>query len=75
MDGRREPSRGKFWTGQGPRRKPKDYVEELIRITEIGLDYIVDPSMWLKQQGGVGQSSGAPPALTCPGTLYITLKE
>ena len=39
-----------------------------IRITEIGLDYVVDPSMWPKQQGGVGQSSGAPPALTCPGT-------
>ena len=30
-----------------------------IRITEIGLDYVVDPSMWPKQQGGVGQSSGA----------------
>ena len=39
-----------------------------IGITEIGLDYVVDPSMWPKQQGGVGQSSGAPPALTCPGT-------
>ena len=29
---------------------------------------LVDPSMWPKQQGGVGQSSGAPPALICPGT-------
>ena len=35
---------------------------------EVVLDYIADPSMWPKQQGSIGQSSGAFPALACPGT-------